>query len=431
MFGALGLHHYMLRSPQTGMIFFLTNILLCGYPWFYDLVQLSTYGESFEDLNEFGVGHPWGPLGIAQGMWRAPDEKEVTEQDDTSVIAGAVAAVSAAAKILQSGGDPTANNDSAPADNNAEKPKPCPKDEYTAPSPLLFILYNLCVPLSPLAHLIGGNRERALTRFLYLFAGIIFAIVFTIIFGILWFFLPAAVSDLIYSIYPSALAIVSLAYIFAVIYDYLIMFVMPSELFFNSKECNLNGFVGFKEDPPCPSTQNPMSVITTVFKPATDIVVPIFNYIYGTMKSIGGAIYSMTPMGRAEIMSKLSMQAAATAASKGGVPGGLGALGKGMSPGMPGLPAGMPGLSAGLPAGLPAGLSAGLPAGMPGLPAGLPGLQKGGAYKGQMQELDPLDYLGAGVIGAVLVGGFILGSFRNVSRREYWLNDTPPNPRGV
>jgi hypothetical protein len=30
-----------------------------------------------------------------------------------------------------------------------------------------------------------------------------------------------------------------------------------------------------------------------------------------------------------------------------------------------------------------------------------------------------------------LVGGFILGAFRNVSRREYWLNDTPPNPRGV
>jgi hypothetical protein len=30
-----------------------------------------------------------------------------------------------------------------------------------------------------------------------------------------------------------------------------------------------------------------------------------------------------------------------------------------------------------------------------------------------------------------LLGGFILGSFRNVARREYWLNDSPPNPRGV
>jgi hypothetical protein len=69
--------------------------------------------------------------------------------------------------------------------------------------------------------------------------------------------------------------------------------------------------------------------------------------------------------------------------------------------------------------------------GVPAIPAipGVPGVakQKGGAYK----ELEPLDYLGGGVIGAVLLGGFILGAFRNVSQREYWLNDTPPNPRSV
>jgi len=388
VFGLLGLHHYMLRSPQTGMIFFLTNILLCGYPWLYDLIQLSSYGETTEELNEFGMGHPWGPLGMAQGMWRKGDEKETESRprENISVLAATVAASAAASAsmgVQTGGGEENASN--APPE---EPQKPCPKDDYTAPSPLMFILYNLCVPLSPLAHLIGGNRERALTRFLYLFAGIIFAIVFTIVFGILWFFLPSSLSDIIYGLYPSALALVSLAYIFAVIYDYLIMFFMPSELFFNSKECNLNGFVGFAEDPPCPSTQNPMSVITTVFKPATDIVVPIFNYMYGTMKSIGSFIYGMTPMGRAEMMTKMALK---TAGSIPGMPpgaaGALGALGKG----------------------------------------GLAGLQKGGAYK----ELDPLDYLGAGVIGAVLVGGFILGSFRNVSRREYWLNDTPPNPRGV
>jgi len=334
------------------------------------------------------MGHPWGPLGMAQGMWRKGDEKETESRprENISVLAATVAASAAASAsmgVQTGGGEENASN--APPE---EPQKPCPKDDYTAPSPLMFILYNLCVPLSPLAHLIGGNRERALTRFLYLFAGIIFAIVFTIVFGILWFFLPSSLSDIIYGLYPSALALVSLAYIFAVIYDYLIMFFMPSELFFNSKECNLNGFVGFAEDPPCPSTQNPMSVITTVFKPATDIVVPIFNYMYGTMKSIGSFIYGMTPMGRAEMMTKMALK---TAGSIPGMPpgaaGALGALGKG----------------------------------------GLAGLQKGGAYK----ELDPLDYLGAGVIGAVLVGGFILGSFRNVSRREYWLNDTPPNPRGV
>jgi hypothetical protein len=231
-------------------------------------------------------------------------------------------------------------------------------------------------------------------------------------------------SNIIYGIYPSALAIVSFAYIFAVIYDYLIMFFMPSELFFKSKECNLNGFVGFKEDPPCPSTQDPLAIIATVFKPATDILLPIFNFayknIYGTMKSIGTTLWEMTPQGAAIKMATIAADKALgkgagglAALAKGG-PGALGALAKGMPPGLPGVPAGLPGLP-GLP-GVPAGL-----------PAGLPGLQKGGAHA----ELDPLDYLGAGVIGAVLVGGFILGAFRNVSRREYWLNDTPPNPRGV
>ena len=440
VFGALGLHHYMLRSPQTGMIFFLTNVLLCGYPWFYDLIQLSSYGESMDELNEFGLGHPWGPLGMAQGMWRRGDEAEVTEDDTIPVITGAVAAISAAIGAVQKGGgDP--EGETKEGDSKEGDAKACPKDEYTAPNPLFFILYNLCVPLSPLAHLIGGNRERAFTRFLYLFAGIIFALVFTVIFGILWFFLPSSVSDIIYGLYPTALAIVSLAYVFAVIYDYLIMFFVPSSLFFNSKECNLNGFVGFKEDPPCPSTQDPMSVVRTVLKPATDIVYPIALYIYGTFKSIGNGIYAMTPMGRAEMMAKM----AAGAAAKAGIPG-AGAIGalagpgglKGAMPTVPAIP-GMPGVPTvptipavpGMP-GLPVPKMSAVPAvpAVPGMP-GLPGVplpkQKGGAYK----ELEPLDYLGGGVIGAVLLGGFILGAFRNVSQREYWLNDTPPKPRGV
>ena len=521
VFGALGLHHYMLRSPQTGMIFFLTNVLLCGYPWFYDLIQLSSYGESMEELNEFGLGHPWGPLGMAQGMWRRADEPEVTEGDDTAVITSTVAAITAAIGAIQKGGDPKAPKDAgapangagapangagtppngagappngagappnaagappnaagappnaagapangAPANGDANgakadangKPEKCPKDEYTAPNPLFFILYNLCVPLSPIAHLIGGNRERAFTRFLYLFAGIIFALVFTVVFGILWFFLPSSASSLIYSMYPTALAIVSMAYLFAVLYDYLIMFFVPSNLFFNSKQCNLNGFVGFKEDPPCPSTQNPMSVVTTVLKPATDIIYPAAQYIYGTFKSIGSGIYAMTPMGRAEMMAK----AAAGAAGAAGLPGaaGLGALAAGGIPkpalaGNPLAAAGNPLAAAGNPlaaAGNPLA-AAGNPLAAAGNPlaaaanageaakavaanAGAKAanirkpnipIMKGGAYT----ELEPLDYLGGGVIGAVLLGGFILGAFRNVARREYWLNDTPPNPRGV
>jgi hypothetical protein len=379
-FGVFGLHHYMLRSPQTGMIFFLTNMLLCGYPWFYDLIQLSSYGNTTEELNEFGLGHPWGPLGMAQGMWRKPGEKEYTENavnaagTSGTVVAAATEAALAAAvatSIHQQGGGDTGEEEEVP------------KDDYTPPNPWIFILYNLCVPISPLAHMIGGNRERAFTRFLYLFAGIIFAIVFTIVVGILWIFLPSSISNVLYSIYPSLLALVSFAYIFAVIYDYLVMFFVPSSLFFSSKECNLNGFVGFKEDPPCPSTQSPLSVVTTVIKPATDIVVPIFRFIYKGFVSIGNGIYSMTPMGRAEMMAKMALKRA------------------GSIPGMP------PGAGALL---------------------GSLSKQRGG---GIGSDLDPLDYLGAGVIGAVLLGGFVLGIFRNVSRREYWLDDTPPNPRRV
>jgi hypothetical protein len=425
VFGALGLHHYMLRSPQTGMIFFLTNMLLFGYPWFYDLVQLSSYGETFEDLNTYGLGHPWGALGLAQGMWRKPDDPETTENDDAVIAAAAAASAAASvAKVLQSGGG------DAP-----EKPKACPKDEYEAPTPWFFILYNLFVPLSPLAHIIGGNRERAVTRFLYLFAGIIFAVIFTIVFGILWFFLPASASDLIYSIYPSALALVSLAYLFAVIYDYIIMMVVPSDLFFNSKECNLNGFVGFKEDPPCPSV-GPLSAVTNVLKPATDIAVLVYTYISGTIKSIGSGIYSMTPMGRAEMMAKAAAGAAGGlpgAAGLGalsgarGLPGaGLGALAAGGLSGAGGLPgAGLGALAGGIPN--PAAIAAKAKTDIAQAASALPSPQKGGART----ELEPLDYLGGGVIGAVLLGGFILGSFRNVSRREYWLNDSPPNPRGV
>jgi hypothetical protein len=65
------------------------------------------------------------------------------------------------------------------------------------------------------------------------------------------------------------------------------------------------------------------------------------------------------------------------------------------------------------------------------MPAGMKGLALAKQKGGGTGSIDPLDYLGAGVIGAVLLGGFILGVGRNVSRREYWLNDTPPNPRRV
>ena len=69
LFGFFGLHHLLLKSPQTAVMIFLGNIMFLGYPWFYDLIQLSSYGISDEELNVFGLSHPFGPLGLAKGMW--------------------------------------------------------------------------------------------------------------------------------------------------------------------------------------------------------------------------------------------------------------------------------------------------------------------------------------------------------------------------
>jgi len=72
-FGFFGLHHMYLRSPQTALIFFIANLLTFGYPWLYDLVQLSSEGSTLESLNKHGLAHPFGALGLAQGMWKEPE----------------------------------------------------------------------------------------------------------------------------------------------------------------------------------------------------------------------------------------------------------------------------------------------------------------------------------------------------------------------
>jgi hypothetical protein len=74
-FGFWGVHHLMLRSPQTALMCCLVNIFTFGYWYFYDLIQLSSkeYGGLGDDgLNAYGLASPWGPLGIAQGMWIQP-----------------------------------------------------------------------------------------------------------------------------------------------------------------------------------------------------------------------------------------------------------------------------------------------------------------------------------------------------------------------
>jgi TM2 domain-containing membrane protein YozV len=68
LFGFFGLHHVMLRSPLTGLVFFLLNASLGGYWYFFDILQLFLTSE--DDLNTYGLASPLLiEYGIAVGMW--------------------------------------------------------------------------------------------------------------------------------------------------------------------------------------------------------------------------------------------------------------------------------------------------------------------------------------------------------------------------
>jgi hypothetical protein len=119
VFGWFGLHHLLLRSPQTWILFLILNMCTFGYLYFYDLIQLSSYGDfpTTDSLNQVGLQSPYWPLGIAQGMW-----KESAEEDPT-----------------------------------------VPKEE-TPPSPWLQTAYTLTLPLAPLALLFAGDKWNAFAR---------------------------------------------------------------------------------------------------------------------------------------------------------------------------------------------------------------------------------------------------------------------------
>ena len=118
IFGALGLHHFYLRSPQTGFLFIIFNILSLGFWYFFDIVQLST--STSEELNAYGLEIPWwGPAGIAKGMWRCASNQQEG-----------------------GGGEP--------------------------PNPLWFLLYMILLPLLPLSRMIAGDPYNSLISVLNL-----------------------------------------------------------------------------------------------------------------------------------------------------------------------------------------------------------------------------------------------------------------------
>jgi hypothetical protein len=134
-FGFFGLHHFLLRSPQTGLIFLICNMLTCGYLWCYDLIQLSKEGGAdIEELNKHGLSHAFGALGLAQGMW-----KNDTTPEKTGASPG----------IQIGGGKP-------------------PKKDDPPPNPYYFLAYALLIPISPVAQYLAGDNWTSFLRLLYI-----------------------------------------------------------------------------------------------------------------------------------------------------------------------------------------------------------------------------------------------------------------------
>ena len=68
VFGYFGLHHFMLRSPLTGILCYIVNLYTGGYWYLFDMLQL--YETTVDDLNKYGLGSPFlCQFGIAVGMW--------------------------------------------------------------------------------------------------------------------------------------------------------------------------------------------------------------------------------------------------------------------------------------------------------------------------------------------------------------------------
>lgn len=355
LFGIVGGHHLLMRSPQTALIFLIANFLTFGYVWFYDLIQLSSYGGNTTDsLNKYGLSHPWGPLGLAQGMWIPPKGE----------------------KPPQTGG----GCDTTPGKPNTEPP-----------SPYMFFLYALLLPASPIAQLVAGDGMNALAR----------AIEFTVLpTGWIW-------------------------YAVSLLYDYWILLTQPADLvMFGSKRClkALTFFMDYDGHSPSlmyvpdaatvASATKGDSWISMLFKPAVNLakgvaealpIAPAVEIARDTAK----AAYATASTGL-DIASKV-----ASAAQKIGVDSALSKAKTAVD-----ISQKVGTLAATIPAATAAPLAKA---------AALTALhtQSGGG------SITPLEYLTAGTVGAVVVGGLLLGATRSIQRNGESYNDPPPDARTV
>jgi len=308
VFGFFGLHHFLLRSPQTGLIFLLANVISLGYLWFYDLIQLSSEdkgGVNDDSLDKHGLSWGFGALGLAKGMWIPGNENEAKSSASGSTSASAASASASASasstikpsilhphglisdqealqlgykmKIPQTGlylqpqkvqeeiteaqkkknlGQDEGQQVLEETQNNNEDPtKPVQTGGANSdgpPNPFFFLAYAILIPIAPLAQLIAGDTYNSVSRFLDL----------TIVPG--GFF----------------------CYMASIIYDYIILFLFPADLLvFGSKRFFPFTFLGMDPDnhspnitanvdyAPCP----PDNMFITLIK----IMIPLAKQIPG------------------------------------------------------------------------------------------------------------------------------------------------------
>jgi hypothetical protein len=313
VFGFFGLHHFLLRSPQTGLIFLIANIISLGYLWFYDLIQLSSEdkgGVSHDSpdkhsLDKHGLSWGFGALGLAKGMWIPGNENEAKSSASGSTSASAASASASASasstikpsilhphglisdqkalqlgykmKIPQTGlylqpqkvqeeiteaqkkknlGQDEGQQVLEETQNNTENPKNPVQgggaNSDGPPNPFFFLAYAILIPIAPLAQLIAGDNYNSISRVLDL----------TIVPG--GFF----------------------CYMASIIYDYIILFLFPADLLvFGSKRFFPFTFLGMDPDnhspnitanvdyAPCP----PDNMFITLIK----IMIPLAKQIPG------------------------------------------------------------------------------------------------------------------------------------------------------
>lgn len=367
MFGLFGLHHFLLRSPQTGLIFLLANIISLGYLWFYDLIQLSGEdkgGLSDESLDKHGLSWGFGALGLAKGMWipghteQAPSAASQPSPDQPS-------------KTFQVGGAKADGTDSPP-------------------NPYYFLAYALLIPIAPLAQLIAGDTYNSVSRFLDLT------------------FVPGGF----------------LYYLGAMIYDYIIMFLYPGDLFvFGSKRFFPFTFLGMDPDnhspnitanvdyAPCP----PDNMFTTLIK----IILPLAKRI-PYVSSAATAVE--TALATAKVVKEQVVEKGMEKAKQGlRVAGQVGQLAAGITGAAASAGVAASSLAASASASSDSSASSASP---PPITQRLNPTQLGGAR----EAYNSLEYLTLGSLAALIGGGLLVGINRGLQNYTYTgKDDSPPN----